>query len=127
MFKPSTLLKVVSILTIIGAALGLISTVAMMAMSGTVNDLLASMGQATLTTGDYIFSLVSVIFSLVAGIFGLMGKNKKATMGLGIVILIIEVISIVMTVSTTGFTVVSVLGLILPLLFIWGVYQSNEI
>ncbi|MCI8291942.1 MAG: hypothetical protein HFH53_00190 [Hespellia sp.] len=124
MFKPSGLLKVISILIMIGAVLGLIGTVILIFFSGTTNEVLAAAGVPALSTFDYVVSLVSVVCSLAAGIAGVSGKNKKVAMLLGIVILAIAVVDMITTTMTYGFLATSILGLIFPLLYIWGVYQS---
>lgn len=125
MFKPNKLLKVVSIITIVFSVLGLIFTIFSLIMADSLNAMMQQMGLPTTTTLDYVISFLGTIVTLAAAIVALMGKSYKAAMILGIVVLVYTVITIIQTAFTMGFMASTLISLILPVLFVWGVYQSN--
>lgn len=128
MFKPNTLLKVVSILMIILGVLGLIGTALLMAVIPKMGDLPgvnAGMLDMAFSPFSIGLSLVSTLCAIIAGILGVCGKSYKgAVIVMGIYTAAL-VISAVMGVATTGFTYTTVTGFILPILYWWGLYQSK--
>ncbi len=128
MFKPKTLLKVVSILMIIGGVFGLAGTALSYIMLPKLTDVPGidvSMIQSTLTPLNLIMSLVSSVCAAAAGFFGFSGRSAKwvvITAGIYTALLIISVIQTVMSGMGTAFLIVD---FIVPALYWWGFYQSK--
>ena len=134
--SESKLLKIVSILMIIGGAatilIGImgIGSSALLGAAG-VTDVVGmpSMG---LLVGLSVFGIVAGVVELVVGIVGVKNWNNPAKAGtcfiMGIVALVLSLISIVLgIVMGSGFTsgtIISILtGLVLPVLYIVGANQ----
>lgn len=128
MFKPKTLLKVVSILLMIGGVLGIFGTILSYAMLPKLSDIPGidmSLITSALTPLNLIMSLISGISAIAAGFFGFSGKSVKwllITAGIYTVILLISVIQTVMNGMATAFMIVD---FIVPSLYWWGFYQSK--
>lgn len=129
MFKPKTLLKVVSILFIISGVLGIIGTVAGYAMLPKMSEVPGvdmSLLEEAYTPFNLITSIVSCIGCIGAGVFGVSGKSVRwAAICAGIYTTLV-IISIVQTIIAGTFTVFSVVNVVLPALYWWGLYQSKE-
>lgn len=131
MFRPKTLLKVMSIIFIIMGVFGLIGTVFSYAMipklTSGIEGVDTSMLEAALTPLNLALSVVSCIACIGAGIAGVSGKSKKwATIFIGLYT-ILTVVSIVQSIVMGTFTFLVVLDVILPLLYWWGLYQSDTV
>lgn len=128
MFKPKTLLKVVSILLMIGGVLGIFGTILSYAMLPKLSDIPGidmSLITSALTPLNLIMSLISGISAIAAGFFGFSGKSVKwllITAGIYTVILLISVVQTVMSGMATVFMIVD---FIVPSLYWWGFYQSK--
>lgn len=128
MFKPKTLLKVVSVLLIIGGVLGLFGTILSYVMLPKLSDIPGvdmSLITSTLTPFNLILSLISGLSAIAAGFFGFSGKSAKwvvITAGVYTAILLISVIQTVMSGMATAFMIVD---FIIPSLYWWGFYQSK--
>ncbi|MCI9217274.1 hypothetical protein AALA78_01915 [Lachnospiraceae bacterium 42-17] len=128
MFKPKTLLKVVSILLMIGGVLGIFGTILSYAMLPKLSDIPGidmSLITSALTPLNLIMSLISGISAIAAGFFGFSGKSVKwllITAGIYTVILLISVVQTVMNGMATAFMIVD---FIVPSLYWWGFYQSK--
>ena len=128
MFKPKTLLKVVSILLMIGGVLGIFGTILSYAMLPKLSDIPGidmSLITSALTPLNLIMSLISGISAITAGFFGFSGKSVKwllITAGIYTVILLISVVQTVMSGMATAFMIVD---FIVPSLYWWGFYQSK--
>lgn len=134
MFKPNKLLKVVSIILIVFAALGIISLIlgyiGMQSLSqvegldqNTVDLMKAAYSPLNLAIG-----FGGCFLTLVCGILGVSGKAYKVAMGLMCFYIVIEIVSVIMTgITVTGLGLVTlVLEFVLPVLYLWGMYQSKE-
>ena len=128
MFKPKTLLKVVSILLMIGGVLGIFGTILSYAMLPKLSDIPGidmSLITSALTPLNLIMSLISGISAIAAGFFGFSGKSVKwllITAGIYTVILLISEVQTVMNGMATAFMIVD---FIVPSLYWWGFYQSK--
>lgn len=128
MFKPKMLLKVVSILLIIGGVLGLAGTALSYIMLPKLTDLPGfdmSMLESTLTPLNLIMSLISGVCAIAAGFFGFSGRSAKwvvITAGIYTAILLISVVQTVMSGMATAFLAAD---FIVPSLYWWGFYQSK--
>lgn len=125
MKKRSTFLFVVSILLIIFGSLGLLSSVVMLVMSGSMADLYASYGIELPGTASYLFSIAVALAELAAGIAGVIRFNKQNVLIAGIVYTCLILINILYSCVTAGFSFAYVINLILPVLYLWGWYQSE--
>ena len=129
MFKPTKMLKVVSVIMLIFAVIGLISVVFSMAMIPKIADMPGvdtSMLMSALTPLNIAISLISSASCIAAAILGICGKSYKAALiAMGLYTLLI-VISAVQSIVGGTFTFISVVGYILPVLYWWGLYQSKE-
>ena len=139
----SKLLKVVSILMIIGGILGAIGAVIAAAGAGFLTAASgnaeaqkaaaeAGMSMGTITGAVWIAAIFSIISAVVEIIAGVKGKKNwdnpeaaKTLLILGIVCAVISVIgNIIFATSGTGVQILSVVtGLVLPVLYIIGAFQ----
>ena len=125
MKRKSKLLNVVSIIIIVFSALNLLSTLALIAMSGMLEPYLEAYGAAPLSAGDYVFSLVLIVIELAAGIMGVMYRSKKSVLIIGVIYCISILANIAISTATVGFMFTYVFNLILPILYMWGWYLSE--
>ena len=128
MFKPNKLLKVVSIIFIVLAVMGAISTVGsyfflQSFVGDEVNGVDMSAVKAMATPLTLLQGLFSSLLMLVCGIFGLNGKSFKVCL-IGMIIYL--VIAFIQSIMLVGFQVFSIIDFILPILYLWGLYQSKE-
>lgn len=126
MKKPSTLLKVVSIIMIVFGALGLLSSIALFSTSSAMAPYYEAMGVAAPSTLSKVLALVGSIVMIAAGIIGVAYKSRQLVLIIGISLIVVHVVSIIDTTVTTGmFAPFTLIGLVLPILYMWGWYQSN--
>lgn len=125
MKRKSRLLNVVSIIIIVFSALNLLSTLALIAMSGMLEPYLEAYGAAPLSAVDYVFSLVLTVIELAAGIMGVMYRSKKSVLIIGVIYCISILANIAISTVTVGFMFTYVFNLILPILYMWGWYLSE--
>lgn len=128
MFKPNKLLKVVSIIFIVLAVMGAISTVGsyfflQSFVGDEVNGVDMSAVKDMLNGWVILQGLFSSLLMLVCGIFGLNGKSFKVCL-IGMIIYL--VIAFIQSIMLVGFQVFSIIDFILPILYLWGLYQSKE-
>lgn len=131
MFKPNKLLKVVSIIFIVLAVMGAIGTVGSYFFLQTfvgdeVNGVDMSAIKGMLNGWVILQGLFSSLLMLVCGIFGVNGKSFKVCLIGMIVYLVIVVIAFIQSVILVGFQVSSIVSFLLPILYLWGLYQSKE-
>ena len=125
MQKRSKLLKVISIILIVIGALSLLSGIAAIAMSSTMAATYEAMGIQAPTTSGYIITIVCSLIIIVSGIIGVASKSKAVVLIMGIILAAYYVINIIIAIMTTGFSAFSLVGLIWPLLYLWGWYLSE--
>lgn len=138
MKEGSTVLKVVSILMIIFAAISLLIAIAAgfvgcaaITAAGT-DDSVAAAGVVAGAAG--IVLLISGVFDLITGIVGLKasGRNGKNTAAfvLGIICVVLGVFGAIGSFSTGGDTLTIIVNLIssllLPILYLYGVVQTRK-
>ena len=123
--KRSKLLTVVSIIIIVFSCLGLLANLAMMAMSGTMESYLSGYNIAMPTTGDYVIAIVSGIIQLLAGVMGVMYRSKKSVLIIGALYCLAILVNVIMSCVSVGFSFTYVFSFILPILYMWGWYQSE--
>lgn len=130
MFKPNKLLKVVSIILIVLAVTGAIGTVGsyfiLQSMGEVVNGVDMSAAKEMLTPLTLLQGLFSSLLMLVCGIFGVNGKSFKVCLIGMIVYLVIVLIAFIQSIMLVGFQVSSIVSFLLPILYLWGLYQSKE-
>lgn len=134
MFKPKTLLKVVSILLIILGALGLIGLVLGFFGASVINN--SSDPAVTQTMKDTVnaaytplnltLGVASSLIMILSGILGLIGKSFKAALIVMVIYTVYLIADIAINIPTLGFNPVSMINFILPVLYFWGLYQSQE-
>lgn len=125
MKRKSKLLNVVSIIIIVFASLGLFSNIVLVAMFGVVEPYVETYNITMPTTGEMVFSLAFSIVQLAAGIMGVMYRSKKSVLIIGALYCLFVFVNIVMSSVSLGFSFTYVFGLILPVLYMWGWYQSE--
>lgn len=129
MFQPSKLLKVMSVIFIILGVLGLIGTGFSYAMLPTLESIEGvdmSLVTETLTPLNLALSIVSCISSVGAGIAGIRGRSRRrAVIFIGLYSLL-TVISLIQTAAIGLFNFGAVLDVVVPVLYWWGLYQSEE-
>lgn len=129
MFQPSKLLKVMSVIFIILGVLGLIGTGFSYAMLPTLESIEGvdmSLVTETLTPLNLALSIVSCVSSVGAGIAGIRGRSRRrAVIFIGLYSLL-TVISLIQTAVIGLFNFGAVLDVVVPVLYWWGLYQSEE-
>lgn len=129
MFQPSKLLKVMSVIFIILGVLGLIGTGFSYAMLPTLESIEGvdmSLVTETLTPLNLALSIVSCVSSVGAGIAGIRGRSRRrAVIFIGLYSLL-TVISLIQTAAIGMFNFGAVLDVVVPVLYWWGLYQSEE-
>lgn len=129
MFQPSKLLKVMSVIFIILGVLGLIGTGFSYAMLPTLESIEGvdmSLVTETLTPLNLALSIVSCVSSMGAGIAGIRGRSRRrAVIFIGLYSLL-TVISLIQTAAIGLFNFGTVLDVVVPVLYWWGLYQSEE-
>lgn len=129
MFQPSKLLKVMSVIFIILGVLGLIGTgfsYAMLPTLESIEGVNMSLVTETLTPLNLALSIVSCVSSVGAGIAGIRGRSRRrAVIFIGLYSLL-TVISLIQTAAMGLFNFGAVLDVVVPVLYWWGLYQSEE-
>lgn len=125
MKKPSKLLKVFSIILIVFGGISLFSAFVSIAMRGTMDQYYAAMGQPTPTAVTYVLLFVIAVILLISGIIGVSYKSKQAVLIMGIILAVYYVLDIIYTSVIASFSPLSLLSLVIPILYLWGWYQSN--
>ncbi len=128
MNKPNTLWKVVSILYIIFEIIGGVFILIGFLSAGVLFG--AAAGSVGLGVGiaavAIVFSLLGVALGIAAGVVGLKG-NVKAGKVFAIILIVFAVISLISNISQGSSVASSIIGLVLPVLYGFGVYkQINE-
>lgn len=129
MKRKSKLLNVVSIIIIVFSSLGILGTLAGIAMSGMLEPYLEpyceTYGITPPSAGSYAFALILAVIELTAGIMGVMYRSKKSVLIIGAVYCIGVLVNIIISTVTIGFMFTYALNLILPILYMWGWYLSD--
>lgn len=124
-FKRSTLLKVMSIILIILGVFSVLGSIAIFAMGDMLEQSYAMMGIEAPSMFSNVLSAVGSLIILISGIMGVASKSRKTILIIGIILCAYYLISIIYSTVTTGFAPLNFVGLIVPILFMWGWYQSN--
>ena len=95
-------------------------------MGDVVNGVDMSAAKEMLTPLTLLQGLFSSLLMLVCGIFGVNGKSFKVCLIGMIVYLVIVVIAFIQSIMLVGFQVSSIVSFLLPILYLWGLYQSKE-
>lgn len=125
MKRKSKLLNVVSIIIIVFSSLGILGTLAGIAMSGMLEPYFETYGITPPSAGSYAFALILAVIELTAGIMGVMYRSKNSVLIIGAVYCIGVLVNIIISTVTIGFMFTYVLNLILPILYMWGWYLSD--
>lgn len=128
MFKPTRLLKVVAVLFIISGVLGMFGTAVsyiMLPKMRKIPGIDMSTIEAVLTPLNLAMSAVSCICAVMAGIFGFSGRSKKSAVTCAGIYMVLLFISVVQMVMDGTFTMFVAVDFILPVLYWWGLYQSE--
>lgn len=130
MFQPKRLLKVMSVIFIILGVLGLIGTgfsYAMLPKLEAIEGMDMSLLTETMTPLNLVISIISYISSVGAGIVGISGRSRRwAVIFIGIYSLLV-IVSLVQTAMLGLFGFTAVVDIIIPLLYWWGLYQSDDL
>ena len=115
---------------IVLAVMGAIGTVGSYFMLQSMGDVVNGVDMSAVKSNGNSVDVASRIFSsllmLVCGIFGLNGKSFKVCVIGMIIYLVIVVIAFIQSIMLVGFQVFSIIDFILPILYLWGLYQSKE-
>ncbi len=125
MKKKSKLLHVVSIIIIVFGALAVISSIFSVLMRDLMEASYEMLGMTPPPTAYYIWGLVLSCFELAAGIIGVVYKSKKSVFITAVIYIIAIIADLIYATVTAGFSVTYIISLVLPLLYLWGVYQSE--
>lgn len=126
MFKRSTLLKVMSIILIVLGAFSVIGSIMLFAMGDALQQSYEMMGIEAPSMFSNILSAVGSLILLGAGIMGIVSKSKKTLLIIGCILCAYYLVSVIYSTVTTGFAALNFVGLIVPILYMWGWYQTDE-
>ena len=84
-----------------------------------------SLGVEAPTTLTYIISFAGSLILLISGIIGVIYKSRKLVLVMGIILAVYYVVSIIYSATIAPFSVLSLIDLLWPILYLWGWYQSN--
>lgn len=127
--KGKTLLKVVGILNIIFGIFGIIGSIMLLlggnllgALGAAAGELEAGAALGALATVAAIISMISSILLIIAGAVAVKRCNEISSTCFiwGIILVIIQVISLVITITSGVFSPMSLIGLVLPVLYLVG-------
>ena len=117
-----TYLQVTGILMVIFSALSLITLLIGGAIAG---GLIGGVSGAAAGVSLFLLALIPCIFQLYVGIQGILHCNKlekgKNCFILGIILLVLDVISLF-----ASFSITSLIFLIVPILFVIGAYKNHK-
>lgn len=128
MFKPTKILKVVSVLFIIAGVLGMFGTAVSYIMLPKLSEIPGvdmSMLEETLTPLNLAMSAVSCVCSVLAGFFGFGGRSKRSAVICAGIYTVLLFVSVIQMALNGTFTVFVAVDFILPVLYWWGLYQSE--
>lgn len=125
MKKKSKLLHVMSIIFIVFACLGILSETFMILTYSAVSEMMQSMNLPMMPVGYYTFALICSCVELAAGILGVMYRSRKSVVIIGCVYCLLIIGSLLYSVITFGFSITYAFSLIIPALYMWGIYQSQ--
>ena len=125
MKKKSKLLHVVSIIIIVFGALAVISSLFSILMRDMMDASFEMLGMTPPSTVYYVWGLVLACFELAAGIIGVVYTSKKSVFIPAVVYIAAILADLIYATVTSGFSVTYIISLVLPLLYLWGVYQSE--
>lgn len=125
MKKTSKLLKGMSIVYLILGVLNLISSVFSLIMKDSIESTLQSMGMSVPTI-SYILTLIGGIIMIVAGILGIMHKSKQSILYAVVILLVYYLGIFIYNTLSIGLAPLNLLSFLLPLLYTWGWYQSED-
>ena len=106
-------------------ALAVISSIFSLLMKDLMTSSYELLGMTPPATWYYIWMLILACFELAAGIIGVVYKSRKSVFITAVIYLIAIVADLIYATVTSGFSITYVISLILPILYLWGVYQSE--
>ncbi len=124
-YNPTGLLKVVSIIVIILSIVAVISgllTCINLNASPEVSELMKTSG---VTMQNLVISMVLSAVQGICAFIARSGKNKMNASIAAIIILVCTLGSMIMGIMQVGFKPLTLINLVIPLLILWGVYQSE--
>lgn len=127
--KGATFLKVTGIIMIVGGALGIILGIVALIAAIAANALAG--GALGLLIVAALIALVGSVLQLIAGIIGVKNCNKpekaQTCIVWGAIVAALNVLSVVLTVAQGGDIAVSgILGIVVPALFIFGAIKNKQ-
>ena len=115
----------ISVLTLIGFAINLITYLAILAMGDSLNEMYSSMGMENLIPSNSTL-IISLILSIVIGVSTILILMKKSIGVYGY--FIGEVLSIISSIIFTGFSLSGlIIALILPVLMFIFIYKRKTV
>ena len=125
MKRKSKLLNVVSIIIIIFGSLSVLSSLAVFALSDILEQSYEMLGMEAPSTAYNVLGLIVAVIMLAAGITGVMYRSRKSVLLIGLLYCLAILVNIGASIAYTGFSVTYAVSLILPVLYMWGWYQSE--
>lgn len=132
MSKQSTLLKVTSILSLIFCSLGVLVTLLTLPLIDTVlntpgvPEATIQLIEDSLSTSSIIMSVAAGVIGIAAGILGLVRKSWIACVAVMGVYILMQLYAVISAIPTSGFSPASIVSFIIPVLYLWGVYQAKD-
>lgn len=132
MSKQSTLLKATSILSIIFCSLGavvILMTLPLIDMVRSrpgVPEATLQLIEDTLSISSIVLSVITSLIGVAAGILGLVRKSWIACLAVMGLYILLQLYSLISAIPTSGFSPTAIISFIIPVLYLWGVYQAKD-
>lgn len=123
--KRSKLLLVMSIFLILSGISGVYSNLSTLLNLSSTNELLAEYGISPFPAWVYVISVIASVITLAAGIVGVIYKSRNLVKIMGILNLVFTIASIIATAICVSFGWVTLIGVIFPILYLWGWKRSK--
>jgi hypothetical protein len=124
--RRSKLLKVMSIIIIIFGVLGILSSILMLLILDTMNQMMMDLGMPMFSSSQMLIGLIGAIVTIAAGILGIIYKSKSSVAIAGGLYLLFVIVENIFSTAVSGtFMMFTLIGLVFPALYLWGVYLSE--
>ena len=128
------LLKVTGILLIIFGAIATVVSLIAVIGSAALTSVAGAYGAAAIGGLLLLVTIFSLINSVLSFVFGIMGAGKRSAdpskagfyVVAGIILAALALISLIMGIASSGFSFTSLIGFVLPVLYIIGGLQNKK-
>lgn len=124
--EKNIVLRIAAIVMLVINGISLLTALLMFAGSADLNAKAAALGIEGVPISMYLTAIFGALIYVVIGALGLLAKTRKILMAAGISVMAICVLGIIYNIVRTGFNVSYLLGIVVPAVFMYGVYKQPE-